>query len=303
MKPQLSGFTSEERRAVFLAAYDRVLGELWPVPYESVELPTRFGSTHAIVSGPPTAPPLLLLHGAGLSATSWYPNIAAYADQFRTFALDTIFDAGRSRQTHLVQSRQDCAAWIGDVLDGLGIDQAAIAGLSQGGWAAACVARFLPDRVSRLGLLAPVGALAPFKLPYWLLFRFPYLVPKGDELARARKVFTSMRMRPDAPFLQQVALGAEHFGYQRPPVFPWAFSDHDLGRISAPTLLLVAGQETLYDPHRALERARRLLPNLVDSDLVPGAGHFVSAARPDLVDPCVLAHLRAELRPAAATTS
>jgi pimeloyl-ACP methyl ester carboxylesterase len=303
MKRQLSGFTSREGRAAFLAAYDHVLSELWPLPYESVELPTRFGPTHAIVTGPPAAPPLLLLHGAGLSATSWYPNIATYAGQFRTYALDTIFDSGRSRQTRLLQIRQDCAAWLGDVLDALGIDQTAVVGLSQGGWAAACAARFLPDRVTRLGLLAPVGALAPFKLPYLLLFRFPYLMPKGDELARARKVFASMRLLPDEAFLQQVALGSRHFGYQQPPVFPRAFSDHDLGHITAPTLLLVAGQETLYDPRRALERARRLLPNLMDSDLVPGAGHFVSAARPDLVDPRVLAHLRAELRHVAATTS
>lgn len=303
MKRQLSGFTSHEGRAAFLAAYDRVLAELWPLPYQSVEVPTRFGPTHAIVSGPPAAPPLLLLHGAGLSATSWYPNIATYAERFRTYALDAIFDSGRSRQTHPVRSRRDCAAWIGDVLDGLGLDQAAIVGLSQGGWAAACAARFLPDRLTRLGLLAPVGALARFKLPYWLLFRFPYLVPKGDELARARKVFRSMRLVPDEAFLQQVALGSRHFGYQRPPVFPWSFSDHDLGRITAPTLLLVAGQETLYDPRRALERARRLLPNLVDSDLVAGAGHFVSAARPDLVDPRVVAHLRAELRHVAAATT
>jgi pimeloyl-ACP methyl ester carboxylesterase len=299
----VSGFTSQAGRAAFLAAYDRVLGELWPVTYESVEVPTRFGPTHAVVSGPPAAPPLLLLHGAGLSATSWYPNIATYAERFRTYALDTIFDSGRSRQTRLLRSRQDCAAWIGDVLDALALDQTAIVGLSQGGWAAACAARFLPDRVSRLGLLAPVGALARFRLPYWLLFRFPYLVPKGDELARARKVFASMRLLPDEAFIQQVALGSRHFGSQRPPVFPWSFSDHDLGHISAPTLLLVAGQETLYDPHRALERARRLLPNLTDSDLAPGAGHFVSAARPDLVDPRVVAHLRAGTRRVAATTT
>src|SRR4029453_14655907 len=146
------------------------------------------------MTGPPAGPPLLLLHGAGLSATSWYPNIATYAEGFRVYALDTVFDAGPRRQPHLVRTRRDGAAWLGAVLDGLGLAQAAIAGLSQGGWAAACAARFLPDRVSRLGLLAPVGALAPFRLPYWLLFRFPSLVPKGDELARARKVFASMRL-------------------------------------------------------------------------------------------------------------
>ena len=317
MKRRLSGFTSQEGRAAFLAAYDHVLAELWPVPYQSVELPTRFGPTHAIVSGPPAAPPLLLLHGAGLSASSWYPNIATYAERFRTYALDTIFDAGHSRQTRPLQSRQDCAAWLGDVLDELGIDQTGIVGLSQGGWAAACAARFLPDRVSRLGLLAPVGALARFKLPYWLLFRFPYLVPKGDELARTRKVFASMRMRPDAPFLQQVALGSKHFGYQRPPVFPWAFSDDDLGRITAPTLLLVEpahfvmGRRQLLGirqraetPQPAGDRERTAPPTTAGAEAVAEAvkvGHFVSAARPDLVDPRVLAHLRAGTRRAAAT--
>jgi pimeloyl-ACP methyl ester carboxylesterase len=303
MKTRLSGFTSQEGWAAFLAAYDRVLGERWPVPYESVEIPTRFGPTHAIASGPPAGPPLLLLHGAGLSATSWYPNIATYTGRLRVYALDTVFDSGRGRQTRLVRNRQDCAAWIGDVLDGLGIDQPAMVGLSQGGWAAACAARSLPDRVTRLALLAPVGVLAPFRLPYWLAFRFPYLVPRGDALARARKVFGSMRLRPDEAFIQQVALGSRHFGYQRPPVFPWPFSDDDLAHISVPTLLLVAGQETLYDPRRALERARRLLPNLEDSDVIPGAGHFVSAARPDLVDPRILAFLEAEARRAAAGTT
>lgn len=126
MNPQLSGFTSEKGRAAFLAAYDRVLGEWWPVPHQSVEAPTRFGPTHTIVSGPPAAPP---------------------------------------------------------------------------------------------------------------------------------------------------------------------------------PLLLVAGQKTRYDPRRALQHARRLLPTLEGSDVVPGAGHFVSAARPDPVDPRIVAFLEAETRRAAAATT
>ena len=42
----------------------------------------------------------------------------------------------------------------------------------------------------------------------------------------------------------------------------------------------------------ALQRARRLIPNLA-SDVVPGAGHFVATARPDFVNPRVLAFLLA----------
>jgi len=76
----------------------------WPVPYESLDVPTRFGSTHIIISRPKDAPPLVLLHGANDSATAWYPNIADLSRNYRTYALDTIGDVGKSVASHLPQS-------------------------------------------------------------------------------------------------------------------------------------------------------------------------------------------------------
>jgi hypothetical protein len=43
-------------------------------------------------------------------------------------------------------------------------------------------------------------------------------------------------------------------------------------------MLLLAEQEILYDPHRALRRAERRLPALEESGLVPGAGHQLATA-------------------------
>ena len=55
-----SAFKTPEGEAAYLAAYDAAM-KLWPVPYEEMDIPTRFGMTHVVVSGPKDAPPLVLL--------------------------------------------------------------------------------------------------------------------------------------------------------------------------------------------------------------------------------------------------
>lgn len=55
-------------RAAFEAAYRAALAH-WPEPYQELEVPTRFGETHVIASGPASAAPIVLLHGYGASAT------------------------------------------------------------------------------------------------------------------------------------------------------------------------------------------------------------------------------------------
>ena len=44
-------YKSSEGKAKCMAVYDAALAH-WPVPYEQLDLPTRFGSTHVIASGP-----------------------------------------------------------------------------------------------------------------------------------------------------------------------------------------------------------------------------------------------------------
>ena len=53
---QASAFKTSEGEARFLAAYDNEM-KSWPVPYEQVDLRSRFGTTHVVVCGPKTAPP------------------------------------------------------------------------------------------------------------------------------------------------------------------------------------------------------------------------------------------------------
>ena len=47
----LSAFKTLEGEPRYLAAYDAAL-KRWPVPYDEIDIPTRFGTTHVVVSGP-----------------------------------------------------------------------------------------------------------------------------------------------------------------------------------------------------------------------------------------------------------
>lgn len=79
----ISVFRSPEDEKQYFAAYEAVLKE-WPVPYEDIFIPTRFGNTHVIASGPKNAPPLALLHPAGGGGVIWVRNVGPFSQHYRT---------------------------------------------------------------------------------------------------------------------------------------------------------------------------------------------------------------------------
>ena len=86
MKKRLPIFTKPEGRAKYMAAYDAMFS-LWKVPHDSIDVKTSYGSTHINVSGPIDGYPLVLLHGAGLSSTVWFANIANLTANHRIYAV------------------------------------------------------------------------------------------------------------------------------------------------------------------------------------------------------------------------
>jgi pimeloyl-ACP methyl ester carboxylesterase len=135
MVEMISVFKSPEGEAKSLAAYEYALSHC-PVSYEELDLPTHFGTTHIIVSGPTSGKPILLLHGQDSCAISWIYNVAELSRAFRIFALDTIGDIGKSKPTRLPQSREEYAKWMLEVFDQLRIEKDDLIGLSYGGFLA-----------------------------------------------------------------------------------------------------------------------------------------------------------------------
>ena len=184
MPRHTSVFRTFEGAARYEASYDAAL-ELWPVPFESLVVPTRLGTTHVIASGQPDAPPLVLLHMAAVSSTMWFPNVAALSRTYRVYAVDTLGDLGKSVPSRPRGNRSASAEWLLDALDALGVSEANLAGASYGGWLALNLALHAPERVRRLALLAPAGSFALLSLKFGLTMAPALLFPSEPVVRKA----------------------------------------------------------------------------------------------------------------------
>ena len=278
---RLAGWKSEAGRRSYLAAYDAALA-LWTAPYESVEVPTRFGPTHGVASGPPGAPTVLMLPAAtGIGAVQWYANAERLAAQHRVLALDFVAGPGGGTQAKEMIDRHDYASWLVDVLDWLGLERARFIGSSQGGWFVLNLCVMEPDRVEAAALLAPAASIAPFATMTNLSLRLG--TPPGWAAKPALRAILGPDVDVDERITRVMAMGLKHFRYQQRAVIPNVFSDTALSRVTAPILVMIGDREIIYAPGEALERAARTIAD-VQTALVPGAGHLLNVQMPALVD-------------------
>ena len=71
-------------------------------------------------------------------------------------------------------------------------------------------------------------------------------------------------------------------------MFPTVYTDDELKAIDTPTLLLIGAEEKIYNPHKALDRANRLMPNLI-AEIVPGVSHVLrNIEKPDYINSRVI---------------
>ena len=112
--------------------------------------------TRYLEAGPADAPPVLMLHGTAGSLENFCANYAAYAAHFRVIGIDML-GCGLTDKPAFDYLIQDYAAHACGVLDRMGIEQAAIVGVSLGSWVGAALALAHPHRVRRLVMVAPAG--------------------------------------------------------------------------------------------------------------------------------------------------
>lgn len=116
------------------------------------------GGTSFIEKGEGEA--LLLIHGVGLNAEAWAPQITAFAATHRVIALD-MAGHGESRALPEGATLDDYVAQARRLLDDLGIAAANVAGHSMGGLVAIGLALSHPQRVKRLAVLNSVYERSP----------------------------------------------------------------------------------------------------------------------------------------------
>ncbi|MCC7446944.1 MAG: alpha/beta hydrolase [Anaerolineae bacterium] len=249
-----------------MALYDAALAR-WPVPCERLTISTRHGDTFVIASGEPTAPPLILLHGAGTNSAIWIGDVGVLSRRYRVYAVDLIGEAGKSAPSRPDWNGPAYAEWLCDVFNALKIEQAALVGISQGAWTALKFATGAPERVTRLVLLTP-GGIVPDKLSF-LLRAIPLSILGRWGAERLSQAIYGNQPIPDGALDITVTV-MSHFK-ARVGVLP-IFTDEELHRLTMPTLLLGGTADVLRDIPKIAARLNKLLPNLTVT-IIPQAGH------------------------------
>ncbi|MCB0211680.1 MAG: alpha/beta hydrolase [Anaerolineae bacterium] len=288
-------FKSHQSQIAYRTAYDRMLAH-WSVPVEPLDVPTRLGQTHINVCGPKNAPALLLLHGFNVSSTMWAPIVGPLSRKFRIYALDIIGDIGLSIPCRPLYSITPFMEWLRDLFDALRLEKAHLVGLSFGGWLAANFALHAPQRVNKIGLLAPGGTLLSIN-PVFLLQTVPVGLFANSYFTHRFFKWASLHQRIDdalyhdqfEAMIDQAAVGESCFR-QCIRVIPSKMSDTQLRHITAPTLLLIGEQEVIYNPVKAINRAKWLIPNL-RAELLPNACHDLVFAQSKLINHYLLEFL------------
>jgi len=285
---QASLFRTPEAEAAYRAAYEASL-RLWPTPRESFDIPTHFGLTHVVACGPRTGAPVVLLPAMALSATMWYATVTGLCSTFRCYAADFPSDFGLSIAANSPRSRSDCAAWLNELLDGLGTVTASFVGASYGGFLALNYAIAEPARVNKLVLTSPAAGFINLWRFYPRIF-LSLLLPGRSFVERIMRWIFADRFPLDHPVIQQLIVGTKCL---KPwiKVYPSVFADSQLAGISAPLYLLLGEKEVCYKPASAAKRARRVMPH-ASVEILPNAGHLLVMECPDTVNQRILAFLR-----------
>jgi pimeloyl-ACP methyl ester carboxylesterase len=283
---KLGRFRDDAAQRRFLAAYDAAI-EYWPTPPDQQDVETCFGTTHVLMSGPSSGSPIVLLHAIAVSSPAWYADIAAFADAHPVYAIHTITDPGRSRQSVPVRSGDDYTAWLAEVLAALGLERVHLVGLSYGGWLALNQARRAPDGLASVTAVDPVGALGRGPADFMVK-----IVPDSLlALAKSEKAIHRMLRRlnngtvPSQPLLDLSVASLLTFRAKQP--FPRKQSDAELCSIDLPTLLFFCGHSPVNRAHWAAERSRRCIPH-VEVEVVANAGHMLPVEHPALFTERVL---------------
>jgi pimeloyl-ACP methyl ester carboxylesterase len=265
-------YTSDDGGRAVIERYRSLLAQ-WPVPAEHLQVPTREGKTFVLASGPPDAPPLLLLHGSGSNAAMWAADVAVWSQHFRVYAVDIIGEPGLSARSRPPMAPDAYLPWLDDVAAALGVTRLSIVGISLGGWLALSFAARHPARVERMALLCPVGI---GRQRWGAALTSALLKPFG---AWGRRRSLTMVLGPavrtlPGPAAEFVQLVNQHFRYRMEPV-P-VVTDDALRSATMPILVIVGMQDALVDSRGTRERLERLVPSATVR-VLPDAGHLLPA--------------------------
>ncbi len=260
----MSLFVSPEARDSLKAWYPKFLAKV-DAPTEERTVPTRFGDTHVLIGGPPSGPPLLLLHGAMATSAHVMIEVKHLLSQFRVYAPDVLGHSPMSAEAR--PPLEGYGEWATDVLDALGLGTVGLVAVSYGGFVGLRLLAHAPERVSKATLVVPAGLVSG---SVWT-----GITKVGIPMAMYRWFPNEKRLRAfiDPQFTNWDDdwghwLGEAVRGFTMDMRVPPLATPDQLAGFKGPVQVFGASDDVHFPGPALLVRAKEVLPNVVDSELL-----------------------------------
>ena len=275
-KPDSHPFRSAEARERYLDFYEQQAAK-WPVPSETRVVHTDDGETFVRICGPSDGAPLVLLPAGRTPAMCWIPLIEALSEESRIYAVDAIYDDGRSVSSRPVKTTGDAIGWLDRLFDALGLDAGInLMGISFGGWLSAEYVLHAPERLAKVVWLSPAGVVLPMSGEF-IARSMVCLIPSERAFRWVTRWIMEDAAKSEPRFFDdavaEMALSEKCFKFRMwPGGGPRKLSDDELRSIELPVLYLVGENERICDPQEATSRLKEVAPQ-IRSVVIAGAGH------------------------------
>jgi pimeloyl-ACP methyl ester carboxylesterase len=173
----------------------------------------------------------------------------------------------------------DYGHWANEVLDGLGIKKAFVAGASFGGLIAMKLAITNPEKIKAAFLLNP-GCLQSFSLGFANLYYnlLPIISTNAKNVLKflENAVFSKPNHKL-SPFAEKMLVDYEVFAisrYKDNTQKPY-YMDSELGKVTSETYLLLGDKDLLFPFGKSKANGQKHLRNLKDVKIFPNVGHGI----------------------------
>ncbi|PWL39517.1 alpha/beta hydrolase [Flagellimonas aquimarina] len=290
-------FKSEKAKEKYLAFNDKH-AKLWPVPSKNKCIETSNGKTFVRISGAEDKPPLILLPGDTENSLSWMPQIKDFSEHYQTYALDNIYDNGRSIYYRPLKKPRDFVHWLNEVFDALNLkNNINLLGFSYGGWITSIYTLAHPERLNKTILISPSSTVFQPRIRYLIpaifvhFFPFHFFVKKLVYWERKCLVKQGELGRAIADQMTEDIVLAGRCFKKGKFIDPTVLSDHDLQNLKVPIMYLIGEKEVLYPADKVVKRLNDIAPQ-IKTIIVPDASHDITHSRAELVNRKVLDFLQ-----------
>ena len=262
-----------------LKTYDQLLN-IWGCDIKERDITTIYGTVHVIETGREDGTPLVLFHGVGDDAAlMWVYNAKRLGEHYKVYAIDTMGGPGKSVPNENYNKDFDDIKCIDEVLNGLAVERAVIAGVSNGAYLVQAYTLKRPERVIKGICIAgsvAVGGKKMAMLAILKIFMPEALFPTEKNMVKlVRKLcgshYTEFSGNPVVmEHFRSVLKGFNNaaMGYHKVE----GLTPEEIDKIR-PKITYLVGEE---DPFQKLGGRELLIENKMDAVFYKDAGHALN---------------------------